>query len=863
MKIKSPMTKFVMIAIVIGLFIFPSAKADWVRQSNVTITNNYINGTGNASNFINKSGDIMDNVDTGTFLNRFRFNMPVGYTADNNSVISLGGEYDGSGAFGGQPVDTYSTQGFFQATNDGTAGVYLGVIGYADSSRDAAEIAGIGGMAYGNGAVALYGVGGTNAQEISALGYFQGYADNGIYIMQQGTGNLATFSKYGGKTVYIGNDGVINSNVHTGTSPFSVSSTTVNLNLNAELWNGYSFPALDDGKYLYNNGTDLRWQTVSGGGGGDTDYLMLNTSNNPLTGNLEISKSDPELKLIDSLYSRFTRSDTNNKAVVYNQITKSLGGAVDSYALDFDGSSNYVDAGNSATLQPASAITVEAWVNLTADQYGGIVCTIKDTAGSDEGQDGYALVYYSTSQKFRFYIDEDGSGDWKYAEINDAVTLGKWYHVIGRWDGSEVSIWLNGIKQTTTAAANKITYLDADTKIGSWDYNGGAFYFTGKIDEARVYDIALSEAIIKSHYANSSGQYGWVETGLKAGYHFDENTGTSTADYSGNANTGTINGATWSAGVKAEPIGPTESYQTVLDGTDGKITVADSTDWDFGADDYTIEFWVNADTLSNPTPLFEHSEDANNALTCWRQNYGTDDIYFGSLTGGAWDILITGTTVLATGNWYHVVIVKSGTGTSETKIYINGVDTSATLVAGAWAGNVGDFSGDFNFGYEPAITANYFDGKFDEVRIYKGRALTPTEITTHYAAGAGLYGTDLTNMVLGLHFDEGGGLYADDYSGNNNVGTLVGGVSWASGEVATPVPASSTIEVSIISSENSPDVGIEGIQKFGTLNGKTIIQGAIINITTGITKNLSLVNYSNNASCSLVIEGGIITDTTC
>src|SRR3990167_9999886 len=54
-----------------------------------------------------------------------------------------------------------------------------------------------------------------------------------------------------------------------------------------------------------------------------TGYSLLDGSNQPFTGNIEISKVDPELRLTDtgnSEYSRLTRADANNQMVLYNRI---------------------------------------------------------------------------------------------------------------------------------------------------------------------------------------------------------------------------------------------------------------------------------------------------------------------------------------------------------------------------------------------------------------------------------------------------------------------------------------------------------------------------------------------------------------
>ena len=54
-----------------------------------------------------------------------------------------------------------------------------------------------------------------------------------------------------------------------------------------------------------------------------SNYLKLDCSNDPLTGNLEISKADPEIRLTDSgndEYTRLVKSDTDNEFILINKI---------------------------------------------------------------------------------------------------------------------------------------------------------------------------------------------------------------------------------------------------------------------------------------------------------------------------------------------------------------------------------------------------------------------------------------------------------------------------------------------------------------------------------------------------------------
>jgi len=59
------------------------------------------------------------------------------------------------------------------------------------------------------------------------------------------------------------------SNAAIGTAPFACTSTTLNNNLNADLWDGQDLPSFDSGKYLTNNGAALSWDTPA-----DTNFWL-------------------------------------------------------------------------------------------------------------------------------------------------------------------------------------------------------------------------------------------------------------------------------------------------------------------------------------------------------------------------------------------------------------------------------------------------------------------------------------------------------------------------------------------------------------------------------------------------------------
>src|SRR6185436_6982715 len=82
-----------------------------------------------------------------------------------------------------------------------------------------------------------------------------------------------------------------------------------------------------------------------------------------------------------------------------------------------------------------------------------------------------------------------------------------------------------------------------------------------------------------------------AQTGLVAAFGFNEGAGATAADASGNANTGTVTGATWSTQGK---FGGALSFN----GTTSWVTIPDSALLHLSSA-MTIEAWVNANTLGS------------------------------------------------------------------------------------------------------------------------------------------------------------------------------------------------------------------------------------------------------------------------
>ncbi|MFZ3074416.1 MAG: LamG-like jellyroll fold domain-containing protein, partial [Minisyncoccales bacterium] len=135
-------------------------------------------------------------------------------------------------------------------------------------------------------------------------------------------------------------------------------------------------------------------------------------------------------------------SGNNNHGTLTNgpQWTKGKNGG----ALQFDGKDDYVDCGSTSSLNDISGVvSVEAWARLDNLRYNSIV---NKRTGNVEGH--WDFRHYTSGLQF---VNFDSGGNPKI--ITAAATFDNdWHHLIVVATDSEVKIYMDGKRLTTTGA---------------------------------------------------------------------------------------------------------------------------------------------------------------------------------------------------------------------------------------------------------------------------------------------------------------------------------------------------------------------------------------------------------------------------
>ncbi|MDD5551730.1 MAG: prepilin-type N-terminal cleavage/methylation domain-containing protein [Candidatus Pacebacteria bacterium] len=174
-------------------------------------------------------------------------------------------------------------------------------------------------------------------------------------------------------------------------------------------------------------------------------------------------------------------------------------------ALQFYGNNGYVDCGDSNELDLSKEITIEAWIYPTPPTLTYYRAIVAKYSQSDNKR-AYQLIVDEGYSKYlgqgtiQFWISSNGSTLRDHVEAPGE--LNKWQHVVGVYNGSKMTIYVNGeLKDEKNTTISSIFVTDRPLRIGSDQVLSR--FFLGKIDEVRIYGSALTAKQIKNLYAES------------------------------------------------------------------------------------------------------------------------------------------------------------------------------------------------------------------------------------------------------------------------------------------------------------------------------------------------------------------------
>ena len=278
----------------------------------------------------------------------------------------------------------------------------------------------------------------------------------------------------------------------------------------------------------------------------------------------------------------------------------------------------------------------------------------------------------------------------------------------------------NTTSDTSTAQNPPYTYASSGTYTVKLTATGVA----GTTPSTTTQTITLSQA------NTNAGS-------LVAAYNFQEGSGTTVQDASGQGNHGTLSNVSWTTNGQ---FGNALSFN----GSNSWVTVADKNSLDL-TNGMTLEAWVYPTTkMSGWRNVLLKERTGGLAYGLYANSDTNTPVASINISGN--DENLPGVSALTANAWTHLAATYDG---ATERLYVNGVQVAKQ----AQTGNMTGSSGALRIGGN-SIWGEYFQGRIDEVRIYN-RALSATEIQADMTSlpPTRLVGDPQTGTTVGTQTD--------------------------------------------------------------------------------------------------------------
>jgi len=395
---------------------------------------------------------------------------------------------------------------------------------------------------------------------------------------------------------------------------------------------------------------------------------------------------------------------THNGDPQFSTAQSKFGGS----SMNFDGTGDYLSIPDHAEWYFGSNdFTIDCWVRFDSLNEASPQMIMGQHSGN------YLYLYIEAfnhvrgdGNKLKFiYGTSPGSTEILTTNISFS-SINTWYHVAFVRNGSVPYIFIDGVEMSLTTFGPLQTMLNipAPLEIGEHIIGSGMY-----IDEFRISNTARWT----TGFTPDTSPY-TSDANTKLLLHFD-------GDVSDSAHVVTSNGNPQLNATTTKFDGA-----VYFDGTGDYLSVADSDDFSFGVDSYTIDFWIRWNGSVSNDSIMGQSQGGGDTQK-WAIVYGA--VSAGNMTlainfnpGSAYNRHFAWAPSADT--WYHLAFVQDGP-TDTLYFFVDGIGTGSTYNHYQGMPNV---ASTLNIGADGELW-KYLNGYIDELRISKGIARWTSNFT--------------------------------------------------------------------------------------------------------------------------------------
>ena len=380
----------------------------------------------------------------------------------------------------------------------------------------------------------------------------------------------------------------------------------------------------------------------------------------------------------------------------------------------FDGSSSRLRIASNPSLNILSGdFTIECFINVA--QMPPSFSMITSQWQQSVGLAGYNLGVQHNGQLF-FDFGAYSEGASLISTTTKSLTAGMYSHIAATRSGSNFTLFIDGQIVGSAIFAGARGDIGVDTTIGNYLNSSGNFPasfgtdLNAYISNARIVN---GTALYTSNFTPSTAPLTNVEnTSLLLNF-----TNGGVIDSTAKNTLTTVGDAKISTSIKKYGTG-----SMYFDGN-SRVEMPVSNTFTYRTGPFTFEAWIYPTSIPIEAVIYAQAPYGNNYFMTSLTTSGNIRFWSNSVSQ-----LFTSSASAPINEWTHIAVVREGTGTNQTKLYINGIlDVIGTCAF--------DYVNQTNEGLNPVIGGykhepNYkFRGYIDDLRITKNLARYTSNFT--------------------------------------------------------------------------------------------------------------------------------------
>jgi hypothetical protein len=194
----------------------------------------------------------------------------------------------------------------------------------------------------------------------------------------------------------------------------------------------------------------------------------------------------------------------------------------ENYALSFDGVDDIVtvNAKGSNLDNITNQLTIESWIFIRS--FPNVAPRIVDRSDNEYGApSGDRFVFSLFGPDYAAAFNING-----YVVKSNGLSLEKWIHVAGTFNGEEIKIYVNGDLNNTLNHLDSLNVTESNLCFGNND-SLSIRQFDGYIDEIRIWNVSRSQVEINE---SMNKRLTGSETGIIGYWNFNEKSGQDVLD---------------------------------------------------------------------------------------------------------------------------------------------------------------------------------------------------------------------------------------------------------------------------------------------------------------------------------------------